>query len=140
MIVQTYDPDNFVIQFAKAHDYAGFYNLELSKRKSIDMPPYTRLYRMVFTHRDREKAEKECFKVEEELREALKEFSEDIVLFVAKPAPVEKIQDRYRYHILIKVRNNKNISAFKDIVFGIWAEHSGKDVDISINTNPYETV
>lgn len=140
VIVQTYDPDNFVIQFARAHDYAGFYNSELSKRKSIDMPPYTRLYRMVFTHRDREKAEKECFAVEEELREALKEFSEDIVLFVAKPAPVEKIQDRYRYHILIKVRNNKNISAFKDIVFGIWAEHSGKDVDISINTNPYETV
>lgn len=140
VIVQTYDPDNFIIRCAKRHDYTGFYKAEIARRRDIGMPPYTKLFRLVFSHTDREKAEELCTENEKRIKEILVPYMDDVLLFSAKAAPVEKIQDRYRFHIVLKLNNNKKTQPLKDALYDLWEEIRKGPVDVSIDINPYETV
>ncbi len=47
-ILQTFQPEHYVIQSAAAHDYRGFYRRELSYRRSLRLPPFSRLVRIEF--------------------------------------------------------------------------------------------
>ena len=49
VIVQTYNPEHYAIQFAARHDYEGFYNQEIVFRKAAMKPPFSRVFRLVFT-------------------------------------------------------------------------------------------
>ena len=44
--MQTYQPENYVIQAAARHDFEAFYQQELEQRKALDYPPYSRLIRL----------------------------------------------------------------------------------------------
>jgi primosomal protein N' (replication factor Y) (superfamily II helicase) len=51
VLVQTYQPQNPAIRLAVAHDLDGFYATELSMRKELDFPPFSRLIRIVIRGR-----------------------------------------------------------------------------------------
>ena len=140
VIIQTFDTENYIIECAKKHDYKAFYRAEIARRRDIGMPPYTKLFRMVFSHKDPEKAEKQLKEAEAEIRKGVEPFMEEVLLFTAKAAPVEKIQDKYRFHIILKVKNTKNTQQIKEMLFAIWDKARKGSVDVSIDTNPYETV
>ena len=39
-LIQTYNPDNYIIELAKNNDYLSFYNMELNIRKNLNYPPF----------------------------------------------------------------------------------------------------
>ena len=43
VVIQTYEPDNYVIRCAAGNDYDRFYNIETNNRKIMDYPPFTDL-------------------------------------------------------------------------------------------------
>jgi primosomal protein N' (replication factor Y) len=52
VIFQTFQPDHHVIQTAAAHDYGQFYDLEIHHRQRMGYPPFTRMVRLEFRHRN----------------------------------------------------------------------------------------
>lgn len=56
VLVQTYRPHSAVIELAASGDLPKFYELELSARKELEFPPYSRLIRIVFRSGDRSRA------------------------------------------------------------------------------------
>ena len=60
VVMQTFMPDNYAIQAAAGHDYAGFYRRELAERRKLGYPPFTRLLRLEYRHADAGQAEKEA--------------------------------------------------------------------------------
>ncbi|MFZ4614627.1 MAG: replication restart helicase PriA [Rectinemataceae bacterium] len=56
VILQTLRPDSPVIARGKALDVEGFQTEELATRRMLGFPPYTRLIRIVFRARERERA------------------------------------------------------------------------------------
>jgi primosomal protein N' (replication factor Y) (superfamily II helicase) len=58
-VLQTFQPEHYVIQAAVGHDYAAFYDRELEYRRQLGYPPFSRLVRMEFQHTDASKAEAE---------------------------------------------------------------------------------
>ena len=52
VILQTFDPTNQVIQSAALHDANGFYQFELEQRRRLGYPPFSRLVRLEYRHRD----------------------------------------------------------------------------------------
>ena len=40
VIIQTYNPDNYAIEYSKMQDYNLFYNAEISLRKQLKYPPF----------------------------------------------------------------------------------------------------
>ncbi len=50
VIIQTYSPEHYAIQAAARHDYALFYNQEITYRRQLHHPPFTRLARLIYRH------------------------------------------------------------------------------------------
>lgn len=103
VVLQTYQPDHYAIQYASKHDYAGFYASELEKRKALNYPPYSKLIRLEYRHTD----EAKCISTVEELAgileneiEALGKTQTDFI----GPAPCfyRKLQGRFRWQIILR--------------------------------------
>jgi primosomal protein N' (replication factor Y) len=57
VILQTFQPEHYVIQAASHHDYQAFYDQEIAYRRQLHYPPFSRLVRLEYRHRDAERAE-----------------------------------------------------------------------------------
>ena len=57
VILQTFQPEHYVIQAASRHDYQSFYQQELEYRRQLHYPPFSRLVRLEYRHRDPAHAE-----------------------------------------------------------------------------------
>lgn len=57
VILQTFQPDHYVIQSAARHDYASFYQQELASRRSLGYPPFSRFVRLEYRHARSDQAE-----------------------------------------------------------------------------------
>lgn len=58
VILQTFQPEHYVIQAASQHDYMSFYRKELAYRRELGYPPFTHLVRLEYRHFDAGRAEK----------------------------------------------------------------------------------
>jgi primosomal protein N' (replication factor Y) (superfamily II helicase) len=99
VFVQTYTPFSPSIQFARHHDFAGYFQQELEFRERCDFPPFKHaiLITVRSTHEGRAKLSAETLK--RRLKVAL---PEEFILGDATPAPLEKLQGQFRFHILIR--------------------------------------
>lgn len=60
VILQTFQPEHYVIQAAAAHDVDRFYVRELETRRNLGYPPFARLVRLEFRAREAARAESEA--------------------------------------------------------------------------------
>jgi primosomal protein N' (replication factor Y) len=103
VIIQTYAPQHFCIQAASRHDYEGFYQQELEFRQQQRYPPFSRLVRLLFTHRSARKCEEEGEKLQQLLHGRIARLGiPDVDLIGPAPCFVERIRGRYRWHIVLR--------------------------------------
>ena len=76
VVLQTYNPDNPVLRFATKYDYEGFFEREISLRKTTSYPPYATIVRVMVESDDEEKGVEALRKVYEGLS-ALRERESD---------------------------------------------------------------
>ena len=98
VIIQSYDPTHFAIVAAQNHDYLSFYRQEISFRRSLGYPPFRQLTR-VLTSGPRKQTEEGMRSIYAYLLE--KGLSAQDILGPA-PAPIGRIQGRYRWQVLVK--------------------------------------
>lgn len=98
VIIQTYSPEHPAIACAQNHDYEGFYQHELALRRDPLYPPFCRLVNLIATHTTPYLAENLLQKIRRDLAvdEAL------LQVLGPAPAPLERLEGRYRYHLLLK--------------------------------------
>jgi len=99
VVLQTFDPDNQVIQSAAGHDVNGFYQYELEQRKRLGYPPFSRLVRLEYRNMNQESAEKEAKRVAEKLSALSGQRSA-----VIGPVPCffAKVGGYYRWQIILR--------------------------------------
>ena len=87
------------IQFARHHDFAGYFQQELEFRERCDFPPFKHaiLITVRSAHEGRAK-----FSAETLVRRLKESLPEEFILGDATPAPLEKLQGQFRFHILIR--------------------------------------
>ncbi len=99
VMIQTYNPDSDVVRFFIDSDYDAFYSAEIKKRKELSYPPFTNLINLIVSGKTEESIKKDAYLFYDRLREVLNE--KDLLLGPA-PAPFYKLNNDFRYHILIK--------------------------------------
>lgn len=103
-IIQTYMPQHYAIKFAAKQDYVAFAQEELRRREKMDYPPFAYMARVLLTGVKREKVEertKELFSVLFKKR--------GLTLLGPSPAPLTRLKNRYRWHILVKGKRRKDL-------------------------------
>ena len=104
--IQTYEPDHFVFDFVKYHDYKGFYEKEIEQRKELSYPPFSKLIRIIFSFRTKEKAKQITAKISARIRTIE---HNNIEVLGPSPAPIEKIRNLWRWHVILKGKNAKSL-------------------------------
>jgi primosomal protein N' (replication factor Y) len=96
VVVQTFTPQADAIQYSKHADFQGFSEHELELRKQFGYPPYSHLIQHLFKGPNPEKLK---FVAEQWARQIEKELGARVILRGPAPAPIEKIQDEYRWQL-----------------------------------------
>ncbi|HXZ94935.1 MAG TPA: primosomal protein N', partial [Dehalococcoidia bacterium] len=103
VIIQTYSPDNYIIEAAAKHDYLGFYHKEIDYRRQYNYPPFGQLIRLVYSHSDERLCHREAERVyhlilEEKTRENM------IDLSIIGPVPTFAFRARgmYRWQLFLR--------------------------------------
>ena len=107
VILQTYSPRHYVYKFASNYDYKGFYRKEENIRHTAQFPPYTRILRILFSDRN-ENYVRELLKICYTEIEGLKsEYGDEIIYLDAMKSPIKRIQDKFRYQIMMRMKLSK---------------------------------
>ncbi|MNR80451.1 Primosomal protein N' [compost metagenome] len=97
VIVQTYAPEHPSLQFARTHDYDGFYAREVADREVLRYPPFQRLVNVVFSAESQPPAWAAADAVAATLGEV-----EELTVLGPAESPIALIRGRYRVQVLIK--------------------------------------
>lgn len=108
VIVQTFAPQHYAIQRAQAHDFSGFYAEESAFRKRLDYPPTVRLASLRFDARDPQAVEQYAQAFVACLRPYVRDAA-GVSLLGPAPAALAKLNDRYRWHVLLKAPNPRRV-------------------------------
>jgi primosomal protein N' (replication factor Y) len=107
VVVQTYQPEHYSIQYASEHDFAGFYRREIGIRRQFGYPPYSHIIRVLITG----EKEKELAQFSKNMVEWIKGciaknalLEKGLLDLGAWPAPIERINSKYRWQVLIRIR------------------------------------
>jgi primosomal protein N' (replication factor Y) len=105
VILQTYQPENYAIEAASRHDYEAFYKEELSQRKQLIYPPYTRMARLLFKDPYSRRAEEAAKSMASQIQVQIQRESKTASLIGPVPAFFEKLRGDYRWQIIIRATN-----------------------------------
>ncbi len=133
-IIQTNDPYSDIIQKAQNQDYDSFYEDEILSRKMMIYPPYCDICVVGTRGTSRENTEKSINLIFEVLKKELeKNSSVKVIILGPSASSVPKINNRYRYRMIIKCKNNKD---FRGILHTALATKLVGDTTTFADFNP----
>ena len=133
VILQTYNPDNFTLKCVKENDYMKFYKYEMSNRHKLDYPPYYFLTSIKTSSKDYDLASKEIIKVKNYLE---KNLNKDTIILGPTTATMFKINNIYRFQIILKYKKDPNIMKTLKELDEIYMLNN--KVNIEIDNNPLQ--
>ena len=99
-IIQTYNPENPVINFAAKDEWQSFYQDEIEARKLLSYPPFSQIVKLTFRHKDPKKSGQEAKILAAKLKQANK--NKEIEVSDALPAFISREKGKYVWNIIIK--------------------------------------
>ena len=99
VFVQTYNPENQAISFACSANTEGFYDFEISQRKLLSFPPFSRLIRLVFRSSNQIKAQK----TSEDAANLIENLKiPGVEILGPSECPLSKISQNYRFQLILR--------------------------------------
>lgn len=119
VVLQTFNPESYVIQHAAQHDYEHFAGQELGFRRQLRFPPYSRLVRLVTRNRNASAAEAEAKRMAGYLQAQIKEQRRRATDIIG-PAPCFYARQDSYYRWQIILRGPDPASMLNDQPLGDW--------------------
>ncbi len=132
-VIQTYTPGNDVIQAAARQDYEQFYENEIRLRSIRRDPPFADQFVMTVTGLEENAVRRACGELAQGLRNISSQppySAMELAVFGPAPAPVVKVNNRYRYRVIITGQNNRQL---RDLLAAIMKEFSGRKENRSMS-------
>ncbi len=130
-VIQTYNPENDVINMAKRQDYEAFYENEIAYRHLFGYPPFKDIISFVFSSGNKLLAENSSNEIEKAADKLLS--GRDYTKYKTTPCPVSKIKGTYRYRFWIKDKIDEELlKHLRDLSLS----HNNKDVRLTLEINP----
>lgn len=130
VIIQTFNKDHYAIKYSKEHDYIGFFKKEMDIRRKLKYPPYYFLCYLKISGKDDNYILNEANKIKRSLERNLS----STIILGPSPATVFKINNIYRYGIIMKYKNSKDLY---DVLTKIMNHYqSNNKVVIDVDFNP----
>lgn len=136
VIIQTYDPDHWVLRLIIDGNYHKLFEREMIERKGYRYPPHVRLIRLDIRHRKQGFARTSAVKLADALRIELGS------RVVGPEAPyIERVNNYYHQHILIKIERQASMQRFREVLSStletFFAERDNRSVRVIPDVDPF---
>ena len=130
VVIQTYQPENYAVQYAAAQDYEGFFDEEMRYRSLLMYPPAAHMLCVQLQSESEERAET----LSGQLRELFKRDDPEAFVIGPAQASLTKIRDQYRYVLYVKDENYDKLVRCKDRAeaFAAYLKKIGKDPMVQV--------
>jgi primosomal protein N' (replication factor Y) (superfamily II helicase) len=138
VIVQTYAPDHYAIQFLMAHDYRGFFAAEREFRQALNYPPFSRLVNVRVDGPKLTDVETKIQFLATELRTLQSrnpEIYHEVEVLGPAAAPIEKLRNRYRWQLLLRSKQSSRVLKLARAAREILP--NSRAVRLHIDVDPY---
>lgn len=102
VMIQTHYPEHYAMVHASTHDMAGFYTQEIGFREAMRYPPFSELLLVIFSSEDRQLVQSFAQRYAQKLSQLAAPLGDDLDCLGPAPAPIERVGDYYRWHLLLK--------------------------------------
>ncbi len=135
-IIQTYSPENYAVKLSGEHNFKEFYETEILTRKAMWYPPFCDMVSITFSG-IYENQVANCAKLYKKYLEPAKSLPEKVQILGPIPAALSKINNKFRWRILIKCTDSDKLNVFLlDAKNKVSKNVNYKDISIAIDKNP----
>ena len=132
VIVQSFTPFHPAVQYARQHDFIGFYEQEIEFRRELRYPPMTRLVCITVRSRSESKAKFVAETLSHGLRKVLTEDRD--AMGEPTPAPLARVQGAYRFQIII--RSDQIMRVTELVNRAVATTKLPEDVNVTVDVDP----
>jgi primosomal protein N' (replication factor Y) len=137
VLIQTRVPKHHAVVRAVAHDYAGFVREELAGRVTPAYPPNVRLANVVFSGTTEAATANVATTATTWLHALLrKRPMPGITVVGPAPCPVERIKNRWRWHVLVKAEHPAELTRLGRYFLERFAIPKGNDLRVTLDRDP----
>lgn len=135
VLIQTYTPEHYSLQYAVNYDYEGFYEKEFTVRAMMKYPPFGKLLLINGISKKEDLLKNFMHKITMMIKNLVKN-NLDIEILGPIPCMISKVKENYRWQIVIKGEFNSDFT--KNIKEILYDENKNvyNDIRISIDINP----
>lgn len=135
VIIQTYTPEHYSLQYAVNYDYEGFYEKEFTVRALMKYPPFGKILLINATSKKEDLLKGFMHKISNVIK-PLVEMAEEVDILGPIPCMISKVKENYRWQIVIKGEFNSEFA--KKIKELLYDENKNvyNDIRISMDINP----
>jgi primosomal protein N' (replication factor Y) len=115
VLIQSYNPEHMILQQVSSYDYATMYKEQVEERYQFKYPPFQRLIRITFKHRDYQTTlDSSTWFVN-----ALNQIPHGVVVLGPEFPPVSRIRNLYNIHVIIKLAKQQSPEQMKDYIMKV---------------------
>lgn len=135
VVIQTYTPEHYSLQYAKDYDYEGFYEKEFTVRALMNYPPFGKILLINGTSKDESMLKDFMNNIANSINTLLRDYNE-IELLGPIACMISKIKENFRYQIVLK--GEFDLKFAKKIQELLYDNNKSNynEIRISIDINP----
>ena len=133
VFVQTFTPFHPAIQYARRHDYAGFYDQETEFREQLRYPPFARVALLTLRGRNEDKVRLFIEHIRKQIGERLADWK-DLIIAGPAPAPLVRAETFYRHQIMLRTAAMSRLSA--ELAVYIQSLELADDLILAVDIDP----
>lgn len=133
VVIQTFNPTHYSIQYAKEQDFEGFYRAEMQARHQGNYPPFYYTVQIVASHEDENLAAKKMYEIVLQLKKVL---SPNSIILGPTPKAVMRVNNRYFYQLVLKYKQEENLDEVLKQILDETQVDVRKGLKISIDVEP----
>lgn len=133
VIIQSFNPEHYAIQLAKAQDYEDFYTKEMYIRHRGDYPPYYFTVQITASHPEENEAAKQMFQIATKLKQGL---SPQAILLGPTPNAIMRVNNRYFYQVIIKYKQEPMLQPLLKEILTDIQRATARGLKLSIDAEP----
>ena len=128
VIIQTYNPTNYVYNSVIKNDFDYFFNYEMNIRHKLGYPPYYYICDILISSTDFNNASQGANKIKKYLDSSL---TSDYIILGPSVSNIVKLNNKYRFNIMIKYKKTDKLYEALNVINDINIK--GVNVDINVN-------
>ena len=129
VIIQTYNPTNYVYKSVVKNDFDSFFNYEMNIRKKLSYPPYYYICDILVSSSDFNIAGEGANRIKKYLDSSL---NNEYIVLGPSVSSIVKLNNKFRFNIMIKYKKPDKLYETLSVVNNIDIKNVNVDININI--------